>query len=205
MTAAEATPFVNAEGKWQILNWQPLDDTGKPVGNPTTSPIFDTPQELMTWQQNQVLNLIRGYHRLKNAQQVVRTNPPAVPARKELTPQEERDAGMEIAGMKPDGSPRKAIRTLVPELDEISTLKEQMDRQTAIANVNIVVYRFVRDHINDYYDCQANTNLMDGYLKTHNLPFTVESLEIAFAAVQDQLAQSPEVVPPVNPVVEPLR
>src|SRR5579859_2607683 len=57
--------FQNEAGKW-FVDYQPMDETGKPIGRKTHLEA-DTPEELIEKQQQAHLEATRAYFRIKNA------------------------------------------------------------------------------------------------------------------------------------------
>ena len=79
-----------------------------------------------------------------------------------------------------------------------SILKQQaqlaVDRQNA--REKEVALEFMTRHIEDYNRCQANGKILASYLRDNDLEWTVDNLELAFAATESQLA--PKEAPVAN-------
>src|SRR6266700_2900520 len=67
-------------------------------------------------------------------------------------------------------------------------------------------YDFMKHHIHDFNPCQANSDIIGKYLEDNQLEYTVDNLELAFLAKENELAPviPKEPVRPTPPVVNPL-
>jgi hypothetical protein len=189
-TEATANP-VEAPAEL-VLEYQPTDEQGNPIGNKTV--IKGTSWEEIAKKQIDVNNSVtRAYHRLKTA---TPTKPKEKFQPKQLTADEEFQAGIEL---NDPAKARKAIRKLVDAEFGLTERQEELDRNAAIMRHDLAAAAFLRAHARDYFICQANNDLIEGYLTENGLDYTPENYEIAFAMCGDRLAQSPTVTVPETP------
>jgi hypothetical protein len=175
-----------------VFEYQPTDEQGNPIGNKTV--IKGTSwEEIAKKQQDIQLQLVRAYHRLKTA---TPTKPKEKFTPKQLTADEEFQAGVEL---NDPAKARKAIRKLVDAEFGLTERQEEFDRKEAIMRHDLAAAAFLRAHARDYFICQANNDLIEGYLTENGLDYTPENYEIAFAMCGDKLAQSPTVTVPETP------
>jgi len=194
MTQAAA---ANPAPEELVLEYQPMDEAGNPIGKKTVIKGKDW-EEIARKQITVNEMAVRAYHRLKSAQPTKRTDDVATV----LTPEEEIRLTAEL---NDPSKSRKSLRTLVDAEFGISKRLEKIDLYTEQQRRNSAAIRFLRSHANDYYVCDANNSALDGYLEQNGLDYTPENYEIAFAALQDSLAQSPAAAPApeVNPAPAP--
>jgi len=195
MTQAAA---ANPAPEELVLEYQPMDEAGNPIGKKTV--IKGTSWEEIARKQITVNEMaVRAYHRLRNAAPTRRVDDVATV----LTPEEEIRLTAEL---NDPAKSRKSLRTLVDAEFGISKRLEKIDLYAEQQRRNSAAIRFLRSHANDYYVCDANNSALDGYLEQNGLDYTPENYEIAFAAMQDSLAQSPAApAPGANPAPAPRR
>ena len=95
--------------------------------------------------------------------------------------------------------------TLTPEQQ---AQQDQEKRQLATLECDLIAYRFMAA-TPDFIACPENAKLLNDYIASHKLPYSVESLETAYEATRDKLKldvyTSPVVVvEPPPPAEEPL-
>lgn len=176
-----------------IIEFQHTDENGNPIIDPRTGKqgftnlVADTQEEMTGKMKDAYLNVTRALARARNHKPVPKESPAAAAT---LTPEEERLA---VADLQDPIKARAAGRKLfgVDQLEEDrKVLKEKQD----LADANRAIYQFLARHPNpnDFYPCKANETLMLSYITAENLdPRIVDNYEIAFNAVQGQLAQRP--------------
>jgi hypothetical protein len=84
--------------------------------------------------------------------------------------------------------------------DAILKQQQQLALDRENARQKEVAFEFMTRHVDDYNRCEANAKILSGYLKDNDLEWTVDNLELAFAATESQLAPRPA---PVAAVPEP--
>jgi hypothetical protein len=184
-----ANPEGNDAPQELVFEYQPTDETGKPIGNKTV--IKGTSwEEIARKQQDIQVQIVRAYHRLKDSKP---TQPKQKFTPKQLTADEEFQAGVEL---NDPAKARKAIRKLVDAEFGLTERQEEMDRKAEVLQHDLAAAAFLRRHARDYFYCEANNDLIEGYLTQNGLDYTAENYEIAFAMCEDKLAQSPTVSAP---------
>jgi hypothetical protein len=189
MTTTAANPATEE----LVLEYQPMDEAGQPIGQKTVIKGKDW-EEIARKQITVNEMAVRAYHRLKNS----KPTPKPTDTATVLTSEEEIRLTAEL---NDPSKSRKSLRTLVDAEFGISKRLEKIDLYAEQQRRNSAAIRFLRSHANDYYVCDANNTALDGYLEQNQLDYTTENYEIAFAALQDTLAQSPA---PVAPAPEPV-
>jgi hypothetical protein len=183
------TPTANTEGTEPqefVLEYQPTDEQGNPIGNKTV--IKGASWEEIARKQIDVnTQAVRAYHRLKSA---TPTKPKEKFQPKQLSADEEFQAGVEL---NDPAKARKAIRKLVDAEFGLTERQEEMDRKAEVLRHDLAAAAFLRAHARDYFICEANNDLIEGYLQQNGLDYTPENYEIAFSQCEDKLAQSPTV------------
>jgi hypothetical protein len=88
---------------------------------------------------------------------------------------------------------------------EVAKDREVAREATAKARGAQIGYEFRQRHISDFNPCKANSDLIGKYLEENQLEFTLDNLEIAYIALEHELApvsvpaSRVEVPPVVNP------
>lgn len=194
----EMSPAVSDPAKPTriVVEYQATDENGAPIGSPTHLEA-DTWEEMSKKQTDAHVNAMRWANRLKNAKPTY--NPEPLKAR-QLTQDEEYQAGIDLAGRDPS-KVRKAFRTLLESELPISELEEQgkeLRKTNATQNRLVVVQKFLSLHPEDFYNCDANGQVLANYLQANNLAWTPDNLEIAFATEAGKLASKPAPIQPVT-------
>lgn len=205
--AARVAAEVEAnKNKKFVLEYQVKDEEGNPLGRPTHLEAASQ-EDLIEKMKEAHTQATRAFHRLKkqkvqslkevNNQPVVSEVPTALS-----------DAEMLVAirDLKSD-DPQKALEAH-RKLNQAEVNKAKAEANAKLAATEElrrqeqVSYTFLRAHQNDFNNCEANVNLIKDYFTENQLPWTSDNLEIAFHALESELA--PVVVPvvatpPANP------
>ncbi len=200
------------EPKKIVVDYQVKDEEGNPIGRPTHLEAASE-EEMRSKMIEAHVQATRAFHRLKKQKvqslRDVNVQPAAAVATPELTDAEILAVLKDLRSEDPKVQ-LQAHRKL--NAAEISKAKAEADAVAAneaeLARQKGVSYQFLMNHKNDFNNCQANVDLMKDYFQTNELPWTLDNLEIAFHALEDQLAPvaGPTVaLPPANPapVVQP--
>jgi len=195
-----------AKPKKLVIDYQITDENGKAIGRPT---------HLEAWSQDELnLKMIkahteatRAFHRLKDQKITHASQQHTNPAPQALT---DTELTAEIEKIR-TGTPAEALaaqrkvtqaevdRQLASERASSAAAQESARRERA-------TYQFLNTHKFDYNDCDANSNLIKEYLGQNGWEWTFDNLEIAFHAIESELApvaQPTIATTPVNPVVVP--
>lgn len=186
-----------------VIEYQAKDENGQPIGSPTHLEAY-SPEEMYKKMQNAHENATRAFHRLKK--QKLTQKQPELPSAK-LTDEQLIDLNKKI--QSDDQTIRfNALRQLADHATEVE--RDKLRVANAEADRTVETFKFLTNHVNDYYRCEANGKILSNYLNENDLAWTADNLEIAFLAVENKLAQAPgkpaEVPAPaavVPPVVKP--
>jgi hypothetical protein len=197
---APVAPVVPVSTK-VIVDYQVKDDDGLPLGRPTH--LEADSQEEMTQKIIEAhTQATRAFHRLKK--QKVTTlrehqtaNLPAVPA-PTMTDSELLIAAKDLKSDDPAvalAAHRKLNKAEADkQAEEYRIRLAEADEKNRAEKVS---HAFLRNHVNDFNNCQANIELVKEYFVEHDLPWTADNLEIAFHDLEPKLAP----VVPVAPTV----
>ena len=176
-----------------VVEYQATDENGNPIGSPTHLEA-DTWQEMSRKQQDAHVNAMRWANRLKNAKPTYKVDPLAP---RQLTQDEELQAAVDL---RDPAKAKKAFRTLLESELPIQQLEEQ-GRELRVAtekqNRLSAVHQFLTLHP-EFFNCDANGQVLANYLDENNLQWTPDNLEIAYASEAGKLAAQPAPVPQVT-------
>jgi hypothetical protein len=191
-----------SEPKKFTVDYQVKDEDGTPLGRPTHLEAASQ-EELIEKIKEAHTQATRAFHRLKK-QKVSFREQPAAPA-----PAQASDAELlsYMRDLKSD-DPQKQLDA-VRKVQKFEADKTKAEADQKIAEVNElrrqeqVSYRFLTSHKHDFNNCEANIKLVKDYFEHEELAWTSDNLEIAFHALELELApvESVQAIPPVNPVV----
>lgn len=214
--AAEEAAKVPVRKKL-VVEYQATDASGNKIGRPTHL------EESYT--EGDKDSLIAAYQAMSEKQRIAHVN--ATQALENIKKNRVTFAKEEVAPARV-GLTEEEVKQLAGELDEdpvkaeakVKAIRklsnadaaEQREREAQIAKAAADAeresYAFMKNHINDYYVCDANGNALTDYIKENKLAWTRDNLEIAFAAIESQLAPLPsrqvESVPAAQPPAAPV-
>jgi hypothetical protein len=177
-------------GKY-VVEYQATDADGTPIGN-VTHLVADTPEEMFEKQKQAHIAAVQALARQNKAfnDLKARKATPIVeaPKPKQLTPEEERTL---VQQATQPATAKDAIRKLTG-INELEERVIRAEKAEAEARGKSIALTFMRNHLHDFYPCEANSVAMKQFLTDNNLEFTVDNLEIAFAAIGNDLAKDPK-------------
>ena len=162
-----------------VQEYQVRDEDGSPIGRPTHLEAR-TPYELLSKQRVAHENATRAFHRLKKQ----KTSFKQTEENRLLTPAEITAAAAKALEAKDAAEAEKIVRSVI-ENDfkqrevELVNAREHAEG-TKIGNI------FIRRHIHDFNPNEANLKALGEYLRDHQMEFTLDNLEVAFADLQEQ-------------------
>lgn len=176
-----------------VVDYQASDEQGNPIGRPTHLEA-DTWEEMSKKQTQAHVNAVRALERMKG-HKVSFKKKQEEPVKIGMT-----DAEILQIAQDLNEDPAKAAKAAqaVRKLSNADAAEERERKaQEAIeeAHGRSISYQFMRNHLNDFNPCQANSDILTEYIQNNNLEWTVDNLEIAFAATESQLA------PPTRPAI----
>src|SRR5258708_2956149 len=199
---AEAAAVEAAKNKKIVVEYQIKDEAGNPIGRPTHLEAISE-EEMRNKMIEAHTQATRAFHRLKQQKvQSVRevNNPPVVPA----TQMSDVELLAAVKDLKSE-DPKIALeahRKL--NKDERDRIQSEADaKANQLRRQEKASHDFLETHKDDYNNCEANAALFKSYFEENQLAWTLDNLEIALHALENQLA--PVVVPavaaaPANPV-----
>lgn len=175
-----------------IMDYQATDEQGNPVGRPTHLEARNWP-EMVGKQREAHVQASRAFSRLKKAQLTRKEQTTEQQPVRVLTDVEVADL---VKDLKSDDSAKSVAAARKLALADPAVVKAQQDAYESRikADAALVTYQFLQKHIHDFNNCAANHKLLGEYFQENNLAWTLDNLEIALAALEDQLApvvQSP--------------
>lgn len=198
-----------AEPKKFVADYQVKDEDGNPIGRPTHLEAA-TEEELRGKIIEAHVQATRAFHRLKKQKVSFKDQQPQV-----VVPAQSSDAEL-LAFMKDlkSDDPQKQLDA-VRKVQKVETDRSKAEADQKIAELNElrrqeqVSYKFLVQHQKDFYNCEANIALIKSYFQDNELAWTSDNLEIAFHALELELAPVESAAPivpanpaPVAPVVQ---
>lgn len=178
------------------FEYQHTDEQGNPIIDPRTGkPAFtfftgENWQEIAEKQKDAYLNVSRALARSRNQKPVPKA---PEPVRQSLSPEQERQA---VADLQDPTKAKEAIRKL-GGIDEIERKNKIAEEKQFAADAQKAVFQFMSAHVDDYFRCKANSDLIAGYINENDLdPRVADNYEVAFNAVESRLAERPKPAPP---------
>jgi hypothetical protein len=199
--AAEAEAVKN---KKIVVEYQIKDEEGNPIGRPTHLEATSD-EEMRTKMIEAHTQATRAFHRLKKqkVQSLREVNQPISTA----PTMSDADLLAAVKDLKSD-DPKVALeahRKL--NAAEVAKANAEADAKVAVTNElrrqEKVSFDFLKAHQKDFNNCEANVNLIKNYFQENELAWTSDNLEIAFHALENELAPvaAPVIAtPPANPV-----
>jgi len=193
--AAEAARIAAEEAakpKIFAVDYQVRDEKGNPIGRPTH---LEAPTE-----EGLRLKLIeahtqatRAFHRLKEQKTTFKQPQAQAPVQQpeKLTDDELKQALNDVRSEDPKVSSQAQAKITLEERRKAAEAQRLYLEEQAS-------YAFLRKHIHDFNNCDANVKMIDEYIKENKLEWTLDNLELAYIAKESELAP---VVSPVAPVV----
>lgn len=171
----------DAQGKitQAVIEYQVVDEENKPIGRPTRL-WAPTLIELLGKVRNAHENATRAFHRLKIQKLTFEKREQD----RVLSVEEMKAIATKALEAKDATEAEKIVRNLIAtefsKKDE--ELREQREHEAGVSIGNA----FLRNHIDDFFVCEANNKALGTYLKEHRLEFTLDNLEAAFVDLKEQ-------------------
>ena len=148
-----------------------------------------TQEELNTKIADSYSRLTEAYEDLKTKKLTVKKEEPAAPA---MTDSELEELVKEI---RKGDDPKAAVAALkkVTGTDQLDAERQRLAREQEAVEAQRVSNEFMRRHIHDFNPCEANGKKIGEYITGKNpqgevYDWTLDNLELAFIAVQSELA-----------------
>lgn len=176
----------DAEGKIQriVQEYQVKDESGNPIGRPTHLEARTWP-EFISKKDECHVQATRAFNRLKSQKVSFKQQQPSEP---EYKPLSDEDMAVLIKDLKGD-DPAKAVAAARKIAgSEVAKDREAAREAEKVAEGKRIGYEFMQRHVHDFNPCKANSEIIGKYLEENNLEFTLDNLEIAFIAKENELA-----------------
>ncbi len=184
-----------------IQEYQVADDSGNPIGRSTHLEAHSW-VELVTKQREAHTQATRAFSRLKNQKTTFKAPvaPITIPEVPLMSDTDRIQAALDL-NSDDETVVVKADRKL--RADDIMRAQRNEAIQAEEKRQKLASEEFKLRHTNDFNPCQANAAILINYLKENKLEWTVDNLELAFAATEPQLApkEAPVAEVPVPAVV----
>jgi hypothetical protein len=186
-----------------VVDYQITDEDGNPLGRPTHLEA-STAEEMVSKQKEAHIQATRAFHRLKKQKVSFKPADAVIPATDDVSDAEILAA---IRDMKSD-DPKTALAA-VKKINSAEAARIKAEADAEIGKVNElrrqeqVTFKFLKEHRDDYNNCDANNQAIGDYFKEHELAWTTDNLEIAFNALESELAPVVKPVAPAAAVVNP--
>lgn len=190
--AEEVTP------KKVVVDYQVKDEDGNSIGRPTHLEAA-TEDELRAKIIEAHIQATRAFHRLKKQKVSFKEPTPAAT----VVPISDVELLAFMKDLKSE-DPQKQLEA-VRKVNKAESDKQQAEYDKKLAEVQElrrqeqVSFMFLKRHGNDFNNCEANINLIKNYFLENELAWTLDNLEIAFHALESELAPVEAPVAPVAP------
>ena len=182
---AAAPPPPVEEKKKIVVDYQVKDEaTGQPIGRPT---------HIEGWTSEEVYEKLQAAHAnaVRYAERVKKNKVHDIEGSTKQAQNAERIKGLEQEATAAVAEAASDPTKLVAAVRKVSAAEReaQIAEQTARARGVAVGNAWQADHKEDFLPCQANSNIIIGWLNANGLGATYENLELAFAATENQLVK----------------
>lgn len=188
-----------AKPKKVSIDYQVRDEEGNPIGRPTHLEAA-TEEELRVKLIEAHTQATRAFHRLKK--QKLTFKPAEQPTAK--VGMSDQDLLAAMRDVRSDDAVKALEAQKKITKNEVDKQREEERAQTAALQEELrqkqVSLSFLHAHANDFNNCQANVKLVGDYIQNNELEWTLDNLEIAFNALESELAPVVKPVAPVAPV-----
>jgi hypothetical protein len=188
--AREAGVVVTRDAQGHIAklvqNYQVTDEaTGSPIGRPTHLEAKSWP-EMVSKQKTAHLNAVRFAERTKRNQNKSRELIAQTQEAQQTAAKARQEADEATQAIVKEKDPVKVAEAInkVTKADR----EQQIADQAAVERGKVIGRIWMADHADDFYACDANSNLIGGWLKENNLVLSYENLDKAFEATRQRLA-----------------
>jgi len=185
-------PVVPEPPKKYVADYQIRDEEGNPIGRPTH---LEAPseEELRAKLIEAHTQATRWGHRLKKQKTTFKKDEPQAVVPAKLS---DEDLAQAIADVRSD-DPKKAAEAqgkITQEERRKLAIAQEEARQQAVS------LAFLRKHLTDFNNCDANVKMMGEYMQENQLAWTLDNLELALIAKESELAPVVQQAAPVVPV-----
>lgn len=193
----------DTEGKIQriVQEYQVKDESGNPIGRATHLEAKSWPEFIAKKDECHV-QATRAFNRLKSQKVSFKQQQPAEPEYKPVT---DEDMAALLKDLKGDDATKAVAAARKIAGSEVAKDRQAAREAEIKAQGQAIGYEFMKRHVHDFNPCKANSDLIGQWLEENNLEFTLDNLELALIAKENELApvsvpaSRVEVPPVVNP------
>ena len=186
------TPVVPEPPKKFSVDYQVKDEQGNPIGRPTHLEAA-TEEELRNKLIEAHTQATRAFHRLKKQKTTFKHEEVQVVVPEKLSDQDLAQAIADVRSEDPKKAAEAQGKITQEERRKLAVAQEEYRQQQ-------VSIAFLRKHIEDFNNCEANVKMIGDYMQENQLAWTLDNLELAFIAKESELAPVVQQAAPVAPV-----
>ncbi len=180
--------------KVYVYEYQVRDAEGNPVGNKTRL-VANSLEELEEKKQESYRQAVLAIDRLKKQKPTFKQPEPTQISQAEL------DAAAKDITSEDPTVRASAVRKIARAEAETERAKFALEAENARQAKES--YVFMREHVNDYNNCEANNTMLAQFILDNKLEWTADNLNIALGNLESQLAPVIRRDAPPVPVSEP--
>jgi hypothetical protein len=186
-------PVAPVEPKKIVVDYQVRDEAGNPIGRPTHLEA-STEEEMRAKLITAHEQATRAFHRLKaqkvqSLKDVQQRTPETAVVPSQLSDADLINAIKELKSEDPVKALEAHRRLTKAETDKVAAEKQvELDKINELRRQEQVSFKFLSDHKHDFNNCEANIKLIKEYFEENQLPWTSDNLEVAFHALESELA-----------------
>ena len=171
-----------------VQDYQVFDDNKNSIGRPTHLEARGWP-ELVAKQREAHIQATRAFHRLKTQKITFKEQVQERPTSK-FSDQELLEAMKDLKSDDPTKQLEAVRKVGQADRDRDSADRDKKDAEAVeFRRQEDVSRRFLARHKHDFYNCQANIKAIGDYFQENQLAWTDDNLDIAFHALELDLAQ----------------
>ena len=196
-------PVVPPPPQRKTLEYQVTDENGNPIGRKTHIE-YASEAELVEKMKSAHVNAVRYAERMKKTKALNAEGDIKIQQSTAQLAKSKQEAAEAVEAAKKDPAlVQEAVTKSAAAIRD-----EEIASRTRRAHGAIIANAWAADHKDDFYVCDANSQLMGNYMAAHGsspdtpLEMTYDNLELTFSKIKDTLAPvpSPAEVPAVTPL-----
>jgi hypothetical protein len=192
-TVVEPTTDQTPGPKAYSMDYQATDTDGTPIGN-LTHLTADTPEEMFEKMKTAHINALRLWQAQNRRFEELKTRKVTPKAEKTAPAMSQIDEGRYAATISDPSAPPAQKKEAIRQLGGIIQQEDQLQKleaDRAYLRGQQIGLQFQRNHVHDYFPCEANSKALTSWLDEHQLEFELDNLELAFLDIGEKLAKDP--------------
>jgi hypothetical protein len=184
-----------------VQNYQVTDEaTGQPIGRPTHLEAKSWP-EMVSKQKTAHLNAVRFAERTKRNQTKSRDLIAQTQEAQQSAAKSRQEADEATQAIVKEKDPAKVVEA-VHKMSKADR-EQQIADQSAEEHGRVIGRIWMADHTEDFFPCEANSNIIKDWLGKNNLVLSYDNLDKALEATRQRLAPVVPATQPANEVSAP--